>query len=336
MKYILNIFFVLQLILVQCLLSEAQVIPSERQVNWSAALNSYSYSMPSKEVNVKDFGAIGDGVNDDQPAVMKAIAALEGQLGYVYFPEGTYLMKNPVSLPDSVILKGDGSNVCEFRFDLNQSNKNCISIDKPQNSKPVSLKGGYSKESAMLYTDSAFIFDAGGYILIFQENGDWDDKPISWAKNAIGQIIRIDEIIGDTLYLKSSLRFNYDDGLNPKIKTITPIANSGVLCIKITRVDEPETGGGANVFIRYAANCFIRGVESDVSAGSHFDIFSSTRILIDGCYIHHAFLYNGASKHGYGITLNNQTGECLIIDNVFEYLRHAMMVKTGANGSTLR
>src|SRR5690606_13319574 len=39
-------------------------------------------------VNVRDFGAIGDGIEDDTPAVFDAIEAAAG--GVVYFPAGTY------------------------------------------------------------------------------------------------------------------------------------------------------------------------------------------------------------------------------------------------------
>jgi hypothetical protein len=85
--------------------------------------------------------------------------------------------------------------------------------------------------------------------------------------------------------------------------------------------------------ISLAAYCMVRGVESDVSVSSHVDIFRSTRILVEGNYFHHAFEYNGASKHGYGVTINAHSGECLVTNNIFRYLRHAMMVKTGANGN---
>lgn len=49
-------------------------------------------------LNVKDYGAIGDGVNDDRQAIQDAIDAAAQGLGggNVYFPEGTYLVKEIV------------------------------------------------------------------------------------------------------------------------------------------------------------------------------------------------------------------------------------------------
>lgn len=54
-------------------------------------------------VNVKDYGATGDGVTDDTTAVQAAITAKYG----VYFPSGTYIVSNLI-LRDGSRLFGDG------------------------------------------------------------------------------------------------------------------------------------------------------------------------------------------------------------------------------------
>jgi hypothetical protein len=43
-------------------------------------------------VNVKDFGAVGDGVTDDSPAIAAAFASIAGTVGEVYVPTGTFLL----------------------------------------------------------------------------------------------------------------------------------------------------------------------------------------------------------------------------------------------------
>jgi polygalacturonase len=49
--------------------------------------------------NVKEFGAVGDGVTDDSAAILRAYAAVKVAGGAVYFPTGDYYTgrMNPIS-----------------------------------------------------------------------------------------------------------------------------------------------------------------------------------------------------------------------------------------------
>jgi hypothetical protein len=58
----------------------------------------------------------------------------------------------------------------------------------------------------------------------------------------------------------------------------------------------------------------------------------STNIEITNNYFHGAFAYNDGGK-GYGISCEYTSGDCLIENNVFKHLRHAMLVQIGANGN---
>ena len=309
----------------------AQIIPVERQVNWSDAILSYQVSVPLTEVNVMDHGATGNGTTNDQPAIMTAIAALGGNLGYIYFPPGNYLLNGTVSLPDSTILKGFSSDSSVLQFNFSGVSQDCISLVGSTSSVFIQIDGGYTKGNYWIRTDSAFLFSPLDYAEIVENNGSWDNVPATWATQSVGQIVQIDHRNNDTLFLMSPLRINYESQLNPRIRKIDPRVNAGVECLKIKRIDQSTSG--ANIMISLAANCHIRGIESDKSVSAHVDIFQSTRILVEGNYFHHSFLYDGASKHGYGVTLNAHSGECLITNNIFRYLRHAMMAKTGANGN---
>ena len=320
----------LALVLITMHLS-AQVIPAGRQVNWSDALLSYDFEVPLTEVSVMDFGATGNGITNDHPAVINAIASLNGNLGYVYFPPGNYLLNGTISLPDSAIMKGYSADASVLKFNFGGTPQDCITMSGAAVSAFIQVDAGYTKDSSWIITDSAFLFNADDYAEITQNNGSWNDKPADWAVNAVGQIVRIDYRNADTLFLKSPLRITYEAQLNPRIRKIDPRVNAGVECLKIMRIDQATSG--ANIMISMAVNCHIRGIESDKSVAAHVDIFQSTRILVEGNYFHHAFQYDGASKHGYGVTLNAHAGECLVTNNIFRYLRHAMMVKTGANGN---
>jgi hypothetical protein len=322
---------IIGILLIFAFYASAQVIPAERQVNWSDALLSYQLAAPMTEINVTDYGATGNGTTNDQPAVLSAIAALNGNLGYVYFPPGNYLMTAPVSLPDSVILKGCSSDSSVLSFNFGTVSFDCITMSGTTASGFIQIDGGYTKGNYWIVSDSAFLFNPLDYVEIVENNGSWNDVPATWAEQSVGQIAQIEHINNDSAFLFSPLRITYESQLNPRIRKIFPRVNAGVECLKIKRLD--QSSSGANIMICLAANCVVRGVESDKSVSAHIDIFQSTRILVEGNYFHHAFIYDGASKHGYGVTLNAHSGECLITNNIFRYLRHAMMVKTGANGN---
>lgn len=66
-------------------------------------------------VDVKDFGAVGDGVTDDAAAIQAAITAA-GSRG-VHFPAGLYLCGAKITSTNSdFVITGDGAGVSEIRF----------------------------------------------------------------------------------------------------------------------------------------------------------------------------------------------------------------------------
>jgi hypothetical protein len=67
--------------------------------------------------------------------------------------------------------------------------------------------------------------------------------------------------------------------------------------------------------------------------GAHVMIEYSKNIEVSGCYIHHSFGYDGSGTRGYGVCLRQHASDCLVENNFFRFLRHAMMVKEGANGN---
>lgn len=57
-------------------------------------------------VDVKAFGAVGDGETDDTEAIQSAIDSIEAIGGIVLFPKGTYLVSDSIVLPSSITLLG--------------------------------------------------------------------------------------------------------------------------------------------------------------------------------------------------------------------------------------
>jgi polygalacturonase len=58
-------------------------------------------------LNVRDFGAVGDGTTDDTAALAAALDKCGRERGGIVFaPTGNYLIKGHLSVPDNVTLEG--------------------------------------------------------------------------------------------------------------------------------------------------------------------------------------------------------------------------------------
>jgi len=74
----------------------------------STTVTNARTSLGINSVNVKSFGAIGDGVNDDTSSIIAAIASVTS--GVIFFPTGQYKVTSTINVKDDIHLVGEGSN----------------------------------------------------------------------------------------------------------------------------------------------------------------------------------------------------------------------------------
>ena len=313
----------------------AQVLPLDRQVLWAGAGTPSTNPVIVNEVKVMSFGAYGDSTHDDAMAIANAIASLAGHAGVVFFPPGKYLIRSTVTIPDSVILRGDCNDSAELVFDLGGASIDCIDVQANVTDTFQSILAGFSKDTTVIRVANTAGFSIGDYAEIVETNGAWDAVPIWWATNCVGQIVHITAITGDYLTFENPLRITYSPLLMPRIRKWIPRVFVGIEDMKITRADTIAPASGYQVSFRNAMNCWVKGVESTNSAGAHVSMDACTGITVSGCYFHDAYAYDGTSTRGYGVMMIQHTGQCLVENNVFDHLRHAVMVKQGANGNVV-
>jgi hypothetical protein len=71
----------------------------------------------SSAINIKSFGAIGDGASDDTRAILAAIAHADSTGRFaVYFPAGDYKFSRTIRLSNFISLIGDGVDVSILRY----------------------------------------------------------------------------------------------------------------------------------------------------------------------------------------------------------------------------
>jgi hypothetical protein len=77
-------------------------------INSSTVKTSFDYRLTSLGYNVMNYGAVGDGSNDDTSAIQAAIDATPARGGIVFLPVGQYKISSSLSIIKPITLVGAG------------------------------------------------------------------------------------------------------------------------------------------------------------------------------------------------------------------------------------
>jgi hypothetical protein len=308
----------------------AQILPTEYLYDWHLAGSRNWDTNLVHTIPFETLGGIGDGLtlNDSFLNNLPNIKPLR-----IVLDTGTFLFKGPILLPDSIILEGKGTQTCIAFVPENNNNLFVVQGNTAGEFRPLSLIPQRNDKKMVLSNMDGFA--VGKYAEISQENGSWDSNPASWAQNSVGHISKIIAIHGDTLWLEEGLRFTPDSLLNPQARPLNMKTGVHFNCFRIERRETGQTAPSQHFLFRFAADCSVTGIESFKSMGSHILVDQSAHLSFRNNYIHDAWIFDGSGTRGYGITLNNHSVLCLIENNRFRRLRHAMSVKHGANGNVI-
>lgn len=314
-------------------LTFAVIIPEERRIDWKPGMPDV-FPEKSFVIDVKEKGAIGDGLSDDSQAFINALQAIPSSGGILHIPEGIYLIKRTLSTEKSVVFRGEGYDKTKLLFDLNQQAQDCIDILTYKRGDWINVLNGYAKGSNKCVVANPAKFKKGDFVEIQQDNDadlmytqeDWKQ---SWSENAVGQLLKVEDVVDDTLILHRPFYYTYRAELNPVIRTLGMVEYPGVENLYIERLD---AGDGYTIQMRYVAYGRIRQIESNFTYRCHVYMSEAYGCEISNNYFHHAHDYGGGG-HGYGIDVIRHSTDNLIIDNVFKYLRHSMMTHVGTSGN---
>lgn len=318
------LFFVLQPIFTQ-----AQTLPATRAVDWTLAGLRPDTISGLAVVDMQILGVVGDGLTPNDGIIGNFIATFFGVGAILEFPSGQFLFNNTITLPSNFIIKGQGADSTIFLMDLGGSG-DAISIQGTSTNDSSTFVLGASKDSFQIKIWNPNAFAAGDWVQIKQYDSDWVTS--SWAQGSVGQIVQIDSIAGNDIWFKSPLRMDYVASRNPYIQKINPKRNIGIECLKIKRIDDTAPQQTCNINFTYSVNCWVKGIESENCNFAHLKGENSSNLYIAESYFHHGFTYDGGGR-AYGVVFQFTTGECLAENNIFEHLRHSMLLQAGANGN---
>ncbi|MFK7785656.1 MAG: T9SS type A sorting domain-containing protein [Crocinitomicaceae bacterium] len=323
-----NIIYLLLLLLhFHC---TSQTLPAHRSVNWKLAGLRDTTTNGFIEIDMQNEGAVGDGLMPNDSIMGGILAAVADSGAILTFPSGNFLFNETIDLPSNVVIKGDGAESTTFTFDLGGSGHSIKVQGQNVNSATTSILDFAAKDDEYIFVDDPTLFSDGDWIRILQNDSNLVTS--SWAYKTVGQVVQISSIVNQKLFLESPLRMDYDTVRTPYVVKMTPVENVGIECLKIHRLDDTAPSQSCNIHFSYAVNCWVNGIESENCTFSHIEARRSSNIHISKSYFHHGFDYGGGGR-AYGVMLHITANECMVENNIFEHLRHSMIVQAGANGN---
>ena len=249
-------------------------------------------------LNVKDFGALGDGVHDDSDAFIEAIAELDS--GAIFIPEGRYKITKILRIKKSnVVLRGAGADksILFFPMPLNDIEPNWGATTSGRRTSNYSWAGGFvymiggfdSRELAeatapaqrgdfSLHISSTEHLGVGQEIEIFQhDNSDnslarhiYSGDPGNMGKlngsTRVSLVTRITRIDGERITFDRPLRFDVSLQWQPLIRSFEPaVTQCGVENVGFEFPNTPYEGhftemGYNPIAMSGVAHCWVRNI----------------------------------------------------------------------------
>lgn len=320
---------IFQILFIFCSLCLKSQIPDSILFKWKSYENP-DKPLPQRFINAVKQGLSNTGQNDNSKLLQSIIdAAKSDSQTVVIFDEGIFKFSKTIFLKSYITLEGKGASKTKLIFD-NGGTGHLFDISCYQKSQFCNLKNDIKKGSDYFFVDSA-VLKSNSYCEILI---DGTGKATSdWALQSIGQIVKVKTTENKMAITYGDFKHDFNVKNNLRYRLIEPITNVNFRFFSIERKD--KTVNQTNNFnFNYAVNCSVRGVESKNCNMSHIAFSKSYNCTISDCYIHHAFDYGGGGK-AYGVELSNTSSSCLIENNIFENLRHSMLLQSGANGNIL-
>ncbi|NJL74487.1 MAG: hypothetical protein HC892_05040 [Saprospiraceae bacterium] len=310
----------------------AQLDLARLKVDWQKA-GVITDSLPSYDniINVTDFRLVGDGITPNDLYFKQLLARYEGKPTIFYFPAGKYLFLSPINLSDYFILKGESARETKLIFDLKGKFRNCINAIGSVNTSVYTVKTDVLQWSKDLSLDRTDGLKVGDMVLLTSEDSNLVES--EWAKKSTGQISTIDSVGTQMIVFREVVRRTHPKTYFPQLHVIRPIKGVGIECLSVERKDATPFQT-TNIYFKYAMNCWVSGVEGNKCNYTHVEFRSSYHLSLLNSYFHDAFDYGDGGK-GYGVLVHFNSSLCLVENNIFEQLRHSMVLQAGANGNVI-
>ncbi len=314
------------------------ILPPERRTQWQPGIPG---GIPDRTTICATIDATnyGNGTTDATSAIQSAINGCpEGQV--VYLPAGTYATTTTLAIDRGIVLRGAGPTLTKIQLAPSAGAPVVFLGRQSDFAPPVAVTADVAKGTTSLTVANASSFAAGDVLQIDQR----DDPSYvltgdcSWYKRSdpdgrlrsVGQTVEVATVAGNTLNLVSPIHIGFRAAMQAQVvKTLIPfVKNAGIEDLYVT--------GGRNGMIRavHAAYSWFKGIESDTVNGQHLSLANSYRIVVRDSYFHHAVGYSQGGG-SYGVSINSQTSDSLIEDNIIYFLNKPLLFEASGGGNVV-
>jgi PKD repeat protein len=330
-------------------ISVSGIIPADRLIDWSRAgvWENGIKGIPNRTTifcNVKTsipgstLIAKGDGIQDDTAALRAAISNCPvGQV--VFIPQGIYRISNSLPINKGIVVRGEGWDKTKI---IQYSSKNTFDIYNYGTENITNLTAGYSKGSDTVVVSDASSLNVNDPVLIDQKNDPELVSSVgtggycSWCgldngTRSMGEIKLIKAKNGNTLTLNNPLYYNYKSQYLPRLIQLAgappyaPVRYAGIEDLYIEYA--AGTSAGNAIIMRYSIYCWVKGVESCNTTQLHIAIsYGSYGNEVRYSYVHGVQPGNFTASRGYGISMDGNTTDNLIEDNILYFLHGPVII----------
>jgi hypothetical protein len=120
------------------------------------SLTKVSYAMiTGAPVNIKDFGAVGDGITNDSAAFVAALSAIASTGQTLYVPAGTYKINQELSTTGNLSIVGDGdSSILDFSGTVVGATGKALSVSGSFTALPDLANPAYANASSVVFNSA--------------------------------------------------------------------------------------------------------------------------------------------------------------------------------------
>ena len=312
------------------LLLFSQILPQERIIEWEKAGRFVDFN-PTEIIDITSLGAPSDGSAPVESYIIQAIDELGSEGGIVYLPTGTYWLSAPVTLSSRIILRGDGIGKTLVQINHSGEADHGIIVSGLTTDYQEPIASPLPKGTKQFIVDNPGDLAAGEYVVIQEDDQDLINDV--WATYSTAQINQVKSISGNLVRMRSPLRREFREQMGPRILRMEPAELVGIENLSLERLDASNEQV-ANIFFDITANCWIKCIESKYCNWSHIELRRANNCEVSGSYIRDAWDHGGGGK-GYGVTVQYTSSENLVFNNIFERLRHSILLQSGANGNVI-